>query len=455
MSSAAPADISPALLDHFAELGPHNGRPVPAAQWTDSFDGNDYAAALSAVAERPDETLSLHVRIPFCAGRCLYCGCNTTITHDSARLDRYLDALDREMATVSGRIGAARDVLQVQLAGGTPNYLNDAQLTRLTEMMERHFRILPDTDQGIECDPRRTSAGQLELLHALGFRRISFGVQDLDPVVQRAIGRLQSQDMIRDVYWLAREIGFDSIGLELIYGLPTQTDETFERTLDAVLELSPDRVACFGYSRNIGAGSHQHAIDVHQLPSDPARQALFRKAVQKFSASGYSWIGLDTFALDTDELAVAQEEKRLHRNCIGYTANPSDHMLGFGSGAVGEVDCTCVQNDCSPDVWEEMVKRGELPVVRGHRVCGDERRRRDAIAHMVCNLELPADLAAGCLDAEYRRLAGYVSDGLVEIGPKGLRITPAGRYFLRSLCTEHDAFFNWDRTRWDFAQTNW
>lgn len=435
MSSAVSPDLSPELRNRFAKFRGHDGCPsrsvslllsqspsgaasaeqASSARLTELFDRKDYVAALKAVAARPDETLSLYVRIPFCAGRCLYCGCNTTITHDSARLDRYLDALDQEMSMVAERIGATRDVLQVQLAGGTPNYLNDAQLTRLTEMMERHFRILPDTDQSIECDPRRTSAGQLELLHALGFRRITFGVQDLDPVVQRAIGRLQSPDLIRDVYWLAREIGFESIGLELIYGLPQQTDQTFGRTLDSVLELSPDRVTCFGYARNTSAGSHQHAIDVHQLPSERLRQALFEQAVQTFSGSGYSWIGLDTFALDTDELSLAQDEKRLHRNCIGYTANPSDHMLGFGSGAIGEVNSNCVQNDCSLEDWEAMLERGEFPVIRGYHVSADERRRRDAIAHMICNLELPAALAAGCLDDEYARLASYAADGLVEV----------------------------------------
>jgi len=454
MSSAVPADISPALLERFAKLGPHYDRPIPTPMWTDNYGSDDYDATLQTLAKRPEETLSLYVRIPFCAGRCLYCDCNTTITHDSGRLDHYLDFLDQEMAMVAMRVGNTRDVLQLHLAGGTPNYLNDAQLTRLTEMTERHFRILPDTDQSIECDPRRTSAGQLELLYALGFRRISFGVQDLDPEVQRAIGRVQSPDLIRDVYWLAREIGFDSIGFDLIYGLPLQTLENFAQTIDTVLELAPDRVACFGYSRNTSIGSHHHAIDLHQLPSDSARQKLFHHTVHTFTESGYSWIGLDTFALDTDELAVAQDEKRLHRNCIGYTATPGSHLLGLGSGAVGEVDGNCVQNDSAIDVWAARLARGQLPVARGHRLSANDRRRRDAIAHMICNLELPAEIASGCLDEEYARLASYAADGLVEPMPDGLRITPAGRYFLRSLCTEHDGYFKWDRARWHFSRTN-
>lgn len=454
MSSAAPAEISRAMLQRFAEFGPHYDRPVPSALWTEDFGSGDYDAALRRVAQRPDETLSLYVRVPFCAGRCLYCGCNTTITHESGRLGRYLDLLDQEMALVSRRIGGERDVLQLHLAGGTPNYLNDAQLTRLKEIIERHFRILPDTDQSIECDPRRTSAGQLELLHALGFRRVSFGVQDLDPDVQRAIGRVQSLELIRDVYWMAREVGFETIGFDLIYGLPQQTEEAFQRTLDAVIELAPDRVSCFGYSRNTSTGSHQHAIDVHQLPSDLERQLLFQRAVQAFTHSGYSWIGLDTFALDGDELSIAQSEKQLRRNCIGYTANASNHLLGLGSGAIGEVDGVCTQNECTLSEWERLVEQGQFPVARGHRATDEDRRRREAISHMICNLELPAQLAAGCLDDEYARLAGYAVDGLVEVADDRLCITPAGRYFLRSLCTEHDAFFNWDRAGWDFSRSN-
>jgi oxygen-independent coproporphyrinogen-3 oxidase len=454
MSSAAPAEISRDLLERFAELGPRYDRQVAMPLWTDSFGSDDYEAALAAVARRPEETLSLYLHLPFCPGRCLYCGCNTTITHDSARIDRYLDLLDREMAMVAERIDGERDVLELHLAGGTPNYLNDAQLTRLTEMVERRFRILPDTDLSIECDPRRTSAGQLDLLHALGYQRISFGVQDLDPEVQRAIGRIQSTELIKDVYWTAREIGFETIGFDLIYGLPQQTEATFQRTVDTVVELLPERIACFGYSRSTNLGPHQHAIDVHQLPSALDRQLLFHNGVKSFTSSGYAWIGLDTFALDTDELALAQAEGRLHRNCIGYTAKPSDHLIGFGSGAVGEIDGTCIQNHVDLDQWQADIERGVLPVARGHRLKPVDRRRRDGIAHMICNLELPASMASGCLEDEYARLASYAGDGLVEMDAGRLRITTAGRYFLRSLCTEHDAYFNWDRARWHFSRSN-
>jgi oxygen-independent coproporphyrinogen-3 oxidase len=454
MSSFAPTEVSPQQLARIAELGPLYAQTVtPPSSWIGTLDATDYASALDRIAQHPDETLSLYIHIPFCPGRCLYCACNTTVTHDTTWIDRYLEAIDREMALVNEHLRGQHDVLQLHLAGGTPNYLNDAQLTRLTEIIERRFRIIPDTDLSIECDPRRTSAGQLDLLHALGYRRVTFGVQDLDPQVQRAIGRVQSIDLVRDVYAMARETGFEAVGVDLIYGLPEQTEAGFQQTLDAVVDLAPDRVACFGYARTTAQGTHQYAIDAHRLPSANERQALFHRAVNTLTSAGYAWIGLDSFALDTDELAIAQEEGRLRRNCIGYTGIATDHMLGFGSGAVGDVDGLCVQNEVDIDTWMTQVQQGELPVSRGHQVNGRDRRRRDAIEHMICNLELPAELAAGCLDDEYARLASYAPDGLVQVEPDRLRITPSGRYFLRTLCSEHGAYFEWDRSRWHFSRS--
>jgi len=454
MTSFAYSGVSPQQLARISELGPLYAQSVSAAaSGIGSLDSAEYGRALDRVAQHPDETLSLYVHIPFCPGRCLYCACNTTVTHDTGWIDRYLESMDREMALVSERLQTRHDVRQLHLAGGTPNYLNDAQLTRLTEIIERHFRIIPDTDLSIECDPRRTSAGQLDLLHALGYRRVSFGVQDLDPGVQRAIARVQSIDLVRDVYAMARETGFDAVGIDLIYGLPEQTEQTFQATLDAMVDLAPDRISCFGYARTTAQGTHQYAIDAYRLPAAAERQLLFHRAVNTLTAAGYSWIGLDAFALDTDELAVAQEEGRLKRNCIGYTEIDTDHTVGFGSGAIGDIGGLCVQNEIDIDTWMSRVERGEFPVARGHRISDSDRRRRLAIEHMICNLELPVELAAGCLDDEYSRLAGFASDGLVEIEPDRLRITASGRYFLRTLCSEHGAYFEWDRSRWHFSRS--
>ncbi len=247
MSSFAPTEVSSQQLARIAELGPLYAQSAnQPASWIDRLDSAEYEDALEEIAQHPDETLSLYIHIPFCPGRCLYCACNTTVTHDTGWIDRYLDALDQEMALVNQHLQGQHDVLQLHLSGGTPNYLNDSQLTRLTEIVERRFRIIPDTDLSIECDPRRASAGQLDLLHALGYRRVTFGVQDLDPRVQRAIGRMQSIDLIRDVYAMARETGLETIGFDLNYGLPEQNEASFQDTLDANGELAPERLACAG-----------------------------------------------------------------------------------------------------------------------------------------------------------------------------------------------------------------
>lgn len=453
MTSMMPVEISPDMLTRFSRFDRPASPPLVADAWAEGFTGEDYRRVLGDVGTHPDETLALYLHVPFCPGRCLYCGCNTTVTHQSQRIDGYLDALEREVGMVADAIAAGRDVVQFHVAGGTPNYLHDAQLTRLVELVGSRFRLLPETDASIECDPRRTSAGQLELLHALGFRRVTFGVQDLEPRVQRSIGRIQSIDLVRDVYWMAREVGFDSIGFDLIYGLPEQTTESFQATLDAVIEMAPDRVACFGYSRGASLATHQHAIDIHRLPNDQERHRLFEQAVKTFVASGYVWVGLDTFVLDTDEMALALEEGRLARNCIGYTTLKADNTIGLGTGAAGEVHGHCVQNEPNLVTWEAMLERGEFPIARGHRLDPTDRRRREAIGHLICNLELPLELAQGCFDEEYRRLAAYASDGLVNIDGDRLRITASGRYLLRHLCTEHEAYFAWNRARWHFPRS--
>ncbi|MBB1089732.1 oxygen-independent coproporphyrinogen III oxidase [Rhodopseudomonas palustris] len=454
MTAAAPMVISPDVLKRLVCVDQQHDRLCEAPTWLAVPNDADYRAALAALHDRVDETLALYIHIPFCPGRCLYCGCNTTVTHNTQRIDRYLDRLEMEIELVAPAIASGRDVLQLHIAGGTPNYLGDAQLTRLIEMIERRFRILPETDTSIECDPRRSSAGQLELLHSLGLRRITFGVQDLEPRVQRAIGRIQSIDLVRDVYWMAREIGFESISFDLIYGLPEQTEASFQATVEAVIELGPDRVACFGYSRGTEQSPHQHAIDCHRLPTDTERARLFERAVELFTNSGYVWIGLDTFVLDSDELALAQEECRLQRNPIGYTAMKPHHLLGFGAGAVADINGYCVQNETTVEAWAAAINRQILPIARGYQLTERDRCRRNAVGHFVCNLALPWALAEQCMADEYHRLTKYVNEGLIAVHDTHLCVTPKGRYFLRQLCTEHDAWFVWDRAQWHFSRTS-
>ncbi|WP_373507011.1 oxygen-independent coproporphyrinogen III oxidase [Thiocapsa sp.] len=406
-----------------------------------------YKDALTGLRTHPGEHLAVYVHVPFCHVRCFYCACNTTITHSEEKVDQYLDALEREMVLVTDIIGRGRVTDQLHVGGGTPNHLNESQLARLIEIVERHFRIDDHACTSIECSPRRASAGQLDLIYGLGFKRISFGVQDLNSDVQRAIGRVQSLDMVRDVFLTARDTGFDSINLDLIYGLPFQTRDGFQATLDQVVELGPDRIACFSYAHDPISRPHQHAISVDHLPSATEKLALFHQAVQSFSAAGYRWVGLDVFAREADELTSAQDERRLYRNTIGYTPMPAKQVLAFGPSGIGEVGGALVQN--APDLmtWQQCVNAGRLPVAWGRRLSDQDRRRREAILYLMCNLELPAASAHG-LEREYESLCRNGGGGLLEVTDDGIRVTPEGRYLLHGLCVEQDASVDWGSAQW-------
>lgn len=438
------------LIDGFEQAGPA-ALAFPPAVNGHRLTASQYGDALSAVSQRGDESLALYVHIPFCPVRCLYCACHTTITHDFERIDHYLDYLERELDLVLERLGSGRELRQLHLGGGTPNYLSDSQLVRLMGMVERRFRISRDACTSIECNPRRTSISQLELLHGLGFKGLSFGVQDLNPSVQRAIGRINSLDLVRDACGNARDAGFETISLDLIYGLPEQTEASFRQTLREVVDIGPDRVRCYGYSHRPSARPHQYAIESSDLPQPEQKLALLHEAVACFTTAGYHWIGMDCFARPGDELSIAQSSRRLRHNCIGYTGSSVQHLIAVGMSALGEVDGAFVQNEPQLKPWSEALEAGSLPVAWGHRLSEGDLRRRQALQHLMCNLELPATLAES-LEEDYARLCSCSEHGLVEVTPDCIRITPRGRYFLRSLCTEHALEVAWNSNQWGVPQ---
>ncbi len=412
-----------------------------------------YEAALIELGRRREEPLSVYLHLPFCPVRCLYCGCNTIITHSTDRIDQYLDSLEHEMDLVLEKIGSGRELLQLHIGGGTPNYLNDAQLVRLMAMIGQRFRVLGETETSIECNPRKASAGQLSLLRGVGFRRISFGVQDLQPDVQKAIGRINSTELVRDVCAMTREAGFEYINLDLIYGLPYQTVTTFEDTVDAVIDMGPDRVSCFPYFHTPIHKPHQHALDTERLPSRSERLRLFRHAVRRFTDSGYTWVGLDSFVLDTDELAIAQDEQRLYRNCIGYTGTPSPYLVSFGMGAVSDVSATLAQNALQLHEWLGAVREDRLPIAFSHCLDPGQRLRRQAVMRLICNLRIPKDLAKTAMPSVYARLDRYCADGLATEEAHAISLTQRGRYYVHTLCADPGAHLQEDRAFWPLLQS--
>ena len=410
---------------------------VPA--WSSQFGEAAYREALREL-DADDAPVAIYVHMPYCAAKCFYCGCNAFTTSRSEVIDRYLTDLERELDMVIETTGTGRRAAQMHWGGGTPNLLSDAQLARAYGMFERRFSFTDDAELSIEADPRLSSRPQLSFLKALGFNRISFGVQDLDPSVQEAIGRVQSETLVRDVCDGARAAGFKELNLDLIYGLPRQTTGSFSRTINSVLSLEPDRIACFGYAHMPMARPHQNLIDEHDLPVGEARFALFSLAASTLGDAGYAWIGLDHFARSGDPLAVAQREGTLHRNFMGYTTMPGQHLLGFGASSISEVAGRFAQNDAKIGGWREAIDQNRLPTVRGHVMTSEDKQRGDAIRHLMCNLELPFALAAGALRPSLDRLRSYAEDGLVAFDSDCMHVTDLGRFFLRNLCMELDAY---------------
>jgi oxygen-independent coproporphyrinogen-3 oxidase len=433
--------VSPALLDRYDRPGPRYTSYPPIPHWSEQFGDGEYREALAEVAGGEDP-VAVYVHLPFCVERCWYCGCNATVTPHREVQRAYVDRLERELAMVGGALGGRRAARQIHWGGGTPNYLPVEEIDRLLELLRRHFDPAPGAELSIEIDPRVSSPAQLEFLRRSGFQRISFGVQDLDPGVQAAMGRLQPETILRELHAAAAGLGFHSINHDLVYGLPGQTAETFQRTLETVVELGPDRIACFGYAHVPWARANQRRIDAALLPGRYQRFALFQLAVETLTAAGYRWIGLDHFARPTDELAVALGEGRLRRNFMGYLPDPAPHLLAFGASGIGDVAGRFVQNDPGLGRYQRGIDAGRLPVVKGHLLSPDDRIRRAAIERLMCTLELPYPLLRP-LAAEgdpLERFRPFADEGFVAFGPDRLRVTPLGRYFLRNLCMALDAY---------------
>lgn len=433
--------ISAELLTRYDKPGPRYTSYPPIPHWSDRFGEPDYREALGELAATRDP-VALYVHLPFCVSRCWYCGCNATVTPHQSVQRAYVDRLERELAMVGEVLGGRWPARQMHWGGGTPNYLPQGQIERLIGLLERRFELLPGAERSIEMDPRVASPAQLEHLRRAGFQRVSFGVQDLDPTVQEAMGRLQPEAILRALHAAARELGYASINYDLVYGLPRQTTATFRHTLEKVVELGPDRIACFGYAHVPWARPNQRRIDATTLPGRDERFALFRLAVDTLTAAGYRWIGLDHFARPEDELSVALEEGRLRRNFMGYLPDPAPHLLAFGTSGIGDVAGRFVQNDPGLGHYQRAIDAGRLPIVKGHRLTAEDLLRRAAIERLMCALELPYALLEPLAESgdPLAPLLPFADEGFLTFDPDRIRVTALGRYFVRNLCMALDAY---------------
>ncbi len=449
------------FVEKYNQPGPRYTSYPTVPAWTEPFGEREYRLALEELADRTGDELALYLHLPFCAKHCHYCGCNALITRDKDAVDRYLDLVEKEIALVTGIIGTGRKVVQLHWGGGTPNYLKNPQLKRALELFRDAFDVAADAEISLEIDPRIASPEQVAYLRELGFNRISLGVQDFEPRVQEAIGRLQPREKTLRVYHGCRAAGFDGVNIDLVYGLPGQTAESFAATLDEIIGLAPDRVACFSYAHVPWVRPEQEKVDTTLMLRGYEKFQLFQLTVDRFTAADYSWIGIDHFAKKGDELSVALENRALHRNFMGYATRPAPHMLAFGMSGIGDVCDRFAQNDPGLKGWSEAVDQGRLPIVKGHVLSADDKLRRLVILNLMCNLELPWSLteqefgapADELLKDSLAALPPLVADGLAEVDDTGLRITPKGRYFVRNVAMIMDAYLGRDKDRPIFSKT--
>lgn len=450
MTLATPPSM-PELLARYNKPGPRYTSYPTAVEFHDGVGEAAYRESLAKADRHPDEPLSLYVHLPFCEERCAYCGCFVVITKHRDVTDNYLDYLEREIDLLAAHLPHRRRVSQLHWGGGTPTYYTAAQLQRLFTRLTRHFTFTPDAEIGVEIDPRVTSAEQLSVLRGLGFNRLSMGVQDFAPEVQEAVNRIQSYEQTKALVDHARLLGFRSINLDLIYGLPYQTTDGFGRTLEQVLTLRPERVAVYSFAFVPWMKAHMKHLPEDSLPGPDLKIALLTLAQQAFAGAGYRQIGMDHFALPEDELSRALGQRTLHRNFMGYTVQSSRDMVALGVSAIGDAQGTFVQNTKKLNEYYDAIDAGRLPIERGYALDEDDRLRRHVITELMCNGHLDvADVERrfGIRFADYfaRELAELTApdspaaDGLVEVTDEAISVTPTGFMFVRNVCMVFDRY---------------
>ncbi len=439
-------EISEAFLAKYNRPGPRYTSYPTAPVWQETFTQGDFENAMQAADSRATD-VSLYMHLPFCEALCLFCACNVVISKNKDAAPPYLQTLKNEIHTFSQFVSRRRRIIQFHWGGGTPTYLSPAQLEDLFAFTKERFHFDPDAEIGVEVDPRVTSPAHLETLRRLGFNRLSMGIQDFQPEVQQAVHRIQPFEMTRDTIEHARALGFDSINVDLIYGLPCQTADSFAATVCQVLALHPDRVAMFSYAHVPWLRKQQGSFQNH-LPEGMEKFRIFRTGLQAFLDAGYMYIGMDHFARPGDELAVAQRNRTLHRNFQGYTTKAGADLYGMGVSAISGVGACYAQNYRDVPAYTDAVARRHLATMRGYVLSADDRLRREVISRLLCHAvikkqEIEQEFAISFdqyFAPELARLADFAADGLVRISHREIAVTGLGRIFIRNAAMVFDTY---------------
>ena len=453
-----PFEFDPQLIRRLDRSGPRYTSYPTADRFTESFGAERYKSWLirqhiggsggggfDAAAQRP---VSIYVHLPFCSTVCFYCACNKIVTANKARGVEYLHHLKKEIELHCESFHFPPRVEQMHWGGGTPTFFDQAQLSELNDTLRRRFAFAPDGEYSIEIDPRTVDDASIHALHVMGFNRISLGVQDFDPAVQRAVNRVQGEAQTLGVITAARRAGFHSVNIDLIYGLPLQNPTTFDHTLTSVIAARPDRVAVYNYAHMPARFKSQRHIKDHELPAPEVKLKLLALAARRLTEAGYVYIGMDHFALPSDALAQAQRAGRLHRNFQGYSTHADCDLLALGVSAIGAIGPTYSQNARELPDYYQRIERGALPVVRGIELSTDDQLRRAVIQRLMCQFGLNTEAIeteffidfGEYFSDELADLRLLAQDGLVELTAQRIQVTAKGRLLIRNVCMVFDRY---------------
>ncbi|HEY1662275.1 MAG TPA: oxygen-independent coproporphyrinogen III oxidase [Verrucomicrobiae bacterium] len=429
------------LVTKYNVPGPRYTSYPPATKFSSALSWPQLAEKISG-NNQSGRDLSLYFHIPFCETLCWFCGCTTVITLNHAQGKTYLDYLEREIAQMASLVDPKRQVVQLHWGGGSPTFLHPDEIRRLGGIIKKYFKFSGDIEAGVEIDPRRLSREHIEALREIGFNRTSLGVQDFEPAVQQAIHRIQPRDMTQQVLDWARELGFASVNFDLIYGLPHQTADSFNRTLDAVLEMQPDRLAVFSYAHVPWIKPAQKILEQKILPSAEVKLQLLKNVIERLTGNGrYVYIGMDHFAKPTDELVAAQRNKTLQRNFQGYSTRGNADIYAFGMSAISQIPDVYWQNIKELPDYYAALDGGKVPLARGYLVTDEDKLRRETIMRVMCDLSLDyAEMSkklgldfAGHFSSELAALKSFEGDGLIKFSKTGLEVTEEGCLFIRNI----------------------
>ncbi|MEG1832936.1 MAG: oxygen-independent coproporphyrinogen III oxidase [Burkholderiaceae bacterium] len=441
------------LLQRFDVPGPRYTSYPTADRFVEAFDAEAFSNALAArAAARVPAALSLYVHVPFCNTVCYYCACNKVITKDHGKATEYLEMIEREADLVAARLTGGRTLEQLHFGGGTPTFLTNEELAKLMGILTKRFPLEEKGEFSIEVDPRSTPPDKVRALAALGFNRMSCGVQDFDPEVQKAVNRIQPFEMTKATIDAARESGFKSVNLDLIYGLPKQSRASFARTLDQVLELSPDRIALYHYAHLPERFKPQRRIDTAAVPDSAEKMGIMLDAIGRLAEAGYHYVGMDHFAKADDDLARAQAQGRLHRNFQGYSTKPDCDLIGLGVSAISKIGPTYSANVRELDQYYDCLRDGQLPTSRGIALDQDDILRRAVIMSLMCHFEVSKEAIEQAhlikfddyFKPEIAALKRFEDEGLVEITPEWINIMPKGKLLVRAIAMNFDRYLRQD-----------